>query len=658
MIGASTRWVVTVALLASSAAAAQDRPPIYVAGEESDALLALRNDEEALFRHSQSLVEVDRQPLLGLPAGLTSVVPEPRPLVAEGADVRWLDGLELPDLPVRWQEQVVRYLEYFKESRRGRSLMGAWLRRSTRYGAMIREVLTRHELPEDLRCVAMAESGFDPTVRSGRGAVGMWQFVARTGEEYGLHANRWIDSRMDPEASTDAAARYLADLHRRFGSWELAFAAYNMGYGALLRSIRKYNTNDYWVLAELEAGLPFETTIYVAKIMACSVVMRNPTRFGYEEFTRDPPIEVERFEVPGGTPLAMVARAARVSTDEIQALNPELRRGRVPPRMARQVRVPASSAEAFAARWNSVRRQVPAHQPYTVRFGEDLDDVAHRFRTREATLQEMNAIEADERIGAGTVLLVPAGEPRDLPQEERPSIAVPEGRFAMGGRRRIFYRASRSDSLDTIARFFAVSEADLRRWNHVDPDARLQHGMFLQIFAPPEVDLSQAVVLREDQVDLVTMGTEDFFQHFEETQGRIRFRYRVVEGDTVNGLANRFGLSAGSIARINRFSRRSDLVPGQEVLIYAEESRVPASYRPAARSTPDPEAPVGSAPPDAPGSATDETGEAAEEAGNDEDDGEADDGGDDHGGDDEPGADDSLDEEDGDPDAPPAEPAS
>lgn len=574
-----------VGLVASSlvavstpASAQPTRPPLYVSGEESEALAALREDEEALFLRSQSLVSIDNRPMTGLPAGLTSAVPENREVVS-GADVRWLDGLNLPDLPVRWQEQVVRYLEYFKESRRGRSLMRAWMQRSTRYGSMIREVLQRHQLPEDLRCVAMAESGFDPTVRSRRGAVGMWQFVSRTGEEYGLSSNRWIDLRMDPEASTDAAARFLSDLHDRFGSWELALAAYNMGYGAMLRSIRKYNTNDYWVLAELEAGLPFETTIYVAKIMACAVVMRNPERFGYDDLTRDPPIEVERFEVPGGTPLGMVARAARVELDEIRALNPELRRGRVPPQHARRVRVPATAASTFASRWNRTRRRAPAEQPYVIRFGEDLDDVAYRFSTRESSLKEMNGIEDGERVGPGSVLMVPAGEPRERPLNERPQVAVPDGHFAMADRRRVFYRTSRADSLESIARFFQVSVADLRRWNHVDPDAELQRGMFLQIFAPRAVDLSQAVVLSEGQVDVITVGTERFFQEYEEGQGRVRFRYRCVEGDTMRSLANRFGLSVGSIARINRFSRRTDLVAGQEVLIYAEASRVPARYR-------------------------------------------------------------------------------
>ena len=77
------------------------------------------------------------------------------------------------------------------------------------------------------------------------GAAGLWQFVRGTGEELGLTVNHWVDLRLDPQASTQAGARYLGMLRERFGTWELAFAAYNMGYGALLRAIRKYNTNDY-----------------------------------------------------------------------------------------------------------------------------------------------------------------------------------------------------------------------------------------------------------------------------------------------------------------------------------------------------------------------------------------------------------------------------
>src|SRR5690606_6418699 len=128
--------------------------------------------------------------------------------------------------------------------------------------------------------------------------------------------------RLDPERSTQAAARYLAQLHERFGTWELAFAAYNMGYGALLRSIRKYNTNDYWTLAHLEAGLPFETNLYVAKILACAIVAHNPERFGLADLQREEPIRWETVRVSGGVSLSLVARVVGSDAQTIGSLNP------------------------------------------------------------------------------------------------------------------------------------------------------------------------------------------------------------------------------------------------------------------------------------------------------------------------------------------------
>lgn len=548
----------------------------FVAGDESPALEALRRAEWEMFGAGTALVEI--APMgVGVPAAASSV--PPARVVERGASAApWLEGLALPDMPLRYHDQVIRYLQYFREDTRGRALMRAWLRRSTRYGAMIEQTLEGEGLPRDLRCVAMAESGFDPTVRSHRGAVGMWQFVARTGNEYGLRQDRWLDERMDPVASTRAAARMLGDLHRRFGRWELALAAYNMGYGALLRAIRKYNTNDYWALAELEAGLPFETTVYVSKILACAVVMRNADTFGFGDVARDEAHEARDFLLPGGTTLAQVARAAGVDREVLASLNPHLRRGRVPPGAEYAVHVPAEHADTFAARWTRQRPSEPQPTAYAMRFGETLDDVAYRFRTTSRELVALNAIEDDERLGLGTVLLVPAVPPRERPAEE-PVVVVPDAPAPGGERERVFYRVSSGDQLDEIARFFRVGVDDLRRWNRVDPTAALHAGLVLQIHAPRSVDLSRAVVWRERQVRLLSLGSERFFDEYERAQGRVRFRYRVVEGDTVASIARRFGLSDGSLARINRFGRRTDLQPGQEVVVYAELERLPAAMR-------------------------------------------------------------------------------
>ena len=351
---AATTWACLGLLALAGRARAQDGEAPLIDGAESAELRAMRLYDEELFG-ARPLTEpsspADRVRVSdGAPAATTDT-PPPIPAQTAGSshDLSYLRGLSLPDIPVRWDERVIEYLEFFRDDPRGRRHIAAWLRRVDRYGPTIRAALRAQGLPEDLIYVAMVESGFDPTARSGAGAAGMWQFVQRTGEELGLEVNHWVDRRLDPEASTVAAGRYLQMLHERFGTWELAFAAYNMGYGALLRAIRKYNTNDYWELSHLEAGLPFETNIYVSKILACAIIGHNRSRFGFGDLENEAPLRWDTVEVPGGIALGTLARAAGTNAATLRSLNPELRRTRVPPGAGPwRLRLPAGSADRFA----------------------------------------------------------------------------------------------------------------------------------------------------------------------------------------------------------------------------------------------------------------------------------------------------------------------
>jgi len=588
------RWVcvAVLAALVPTGVSAQERGDELVPGEESPELAALREMEEELFG-GQPLTRIDpagRVRVSDGPAAVTSDAPAPpRSGAPPARDAAWMQGLHLPDIPVRWDPRVVEYLEFFRDDPRGRNFIAAWLRRVDRYGPLIRRTLREQGLPTDVLFVAMVESGFDPFVRSHAGAAGMWQFVPGTGRELGLTINHWVDMRLDPRASTVAAARYLTMLHDRFGTWELAFAAYNMGYGALLRSIRKYNTNDYWALSHMEAGLPFETSLYVSKIIACAIVAHNRERFGFGDLAMEAPLEWDTVEVPGGVSLALIARAAGAEVDTIRRLNPGYRRGRTPPGAdARPVNVPAGSADEFARRWARIRPTRPVNRPHVMRFGETLGDLARERGTTEAALRELNEIEDDETVGAGWVLLAPVAREsrratRDEPTE-RPVVAVPPGQEAVEGRERVFYRVLRSDDIGSVSRFFRVGVEDIRRWNGIDPHARLQSGMYLQLFVEPDLDLSRAVVLSPDEVRVLVVGSEEFFAHHEGQNGRARFRYRVREGDTLTSIGRRFDISVGSLARINQIARNTTLHPGDRLVVYAEERRVPAAARRAARA--------------------------------------------------------------------------
>lgn len=581
-------WLVAGSVL-GQAPDGEDAVDALVAGPESPELRALRLMERELFGAAEPLdsaVEpAERVRISAGPSAVTTAVPPPPEVSAQPSrDLSYLRGLTLPDIPVRWDDRVIRFLEFFRDDPRGQQHIRAWMRRLERYGPTIRQTLERQQLPRDLIFVAMVESGFDPTARSYARAAGLWQFMKATGEELGLTVDHWVDLRLDPVRSTEAASRYLRQLYERFGRWELAFAAYNMGYGALLRSIRKYNTNDYWTLANLEAALPFETTIYVAKILACAIVAHNPERFGLDDLEPEEPIRWETVSVPGGVTLAQIARAAGTDQATLRALNPALRRGRTPPTAERfDVHIPPETRARFEERWARMRPREPVHRHHVLRFGETLADVARVTGTSESELRELNEIAEGERIGVGTTLLVPvARRPREEPREPV-VVAVPEGPREIPGRRRIFYRVVRGDQLEEIARFFRVEPDELTRWNALDPEAELQSGMVLQLFVDPAIDLSQALVLTPEECRILIVGSDEFFDYHEGQNGRLRIRYRVQEGDTLSTIGQRFGIATASLARINQISRRATLHPGDEIIVYAQPSRVPPELRPSAQ---------------------------------------------------------------------------
>src|SRR5690606_25953375 len=115
----------------------------------------------------------------------------------------------------------------------------AWLRRSGKYEPIVNQALSKRKLPKDLAAVAFIESGWWPTAKSSAGAMGLWQFMPQTARAYGLTVSDVYDERMSIWKSTAAAVEHLDDLHTRFQSWDLALAAYNMGYQGLERRVRE-----------------------------------------------------------------------------------------------------------------------------------------------------------------------------------------------------------------------------------------------------------------------------------------------------------------------------------------------------------------------------------------------------------------------------------
>jgi membrane-bound lytic murein transglycosylase D len=515
-------------------------------------------------------------------------------------DSDWLRSLKLPELPVRWDPQVLRYLDYFKNDSRGRSIMSNWLRRAGRFRSLFSTVLDREGLPKDLFYVAMVESGFEPGARSPVGAGGVWQFMPGAARAYGLEVGYWVDARRDPERSVEAAARYLKDLYVRFGSWHLVFAAYNAGYGAVLKSITRYNTNDYWELCHHEAGLPWESSLYVPKILAAAIVGHNLEAFGYADIVPDPPFAYDKVQVPAGTGLAAVARAIKAKPEVIAALNPQMIRERTPPDRGKiELRIPAGTSSLFAEGFERSRGGGEHLETVTLRFGETLDDVAKARGISVRELRRLNSVKDTGELRAGVAIVVPqkvskagAKEAATLASTSPVSgttavegdgnaaiplsadddeilVAVPDQVFNYEGRERVFYRTRDGDTLDDIAEAVGVRPDDLVDWNSLDVTAKLHPKMVLQIFVRKDFDPTQIVLLDPARVRVVTLGSQEFLDLEAARRGKKRLVIEAKAGDTLVRMGRRYGLTVGDLARINHFASNTALQGGQKVVVYS-----------------------------------------------------------------------------------------
>jgi membrane-bound lytic murein transglycosylase D len=251
------------------------------------------------------------------------------------------------DLPVTYNKKVSKWVHHYQS--RGQKWFREWLARSSKYMPFIQAELQRANMPMDLAFMVMIESGFSASAVSHAEAVGPWQFIAPTGNRYGLQKNWWLDERRDLKKSTQAAIRYLKDLREEFGSWYLVAASYNMGEAGLRRQIKKHQTKDYWTLVQ-KGALPEETQEYVPKILAAMLIAKAPNLYGFRDIEKLDPLDYEVVSVPGGTDLDGVADHLGVTRKSLKDLNAEILLGYIPRQIESHfIRVPKGASTMVSA---------------------------------------------------------------------------------------------------------------------------------------------------------------------------------------------------------------------------------------------------------------------------------------------------------------------
>ncbi|HEY7510556.1 MAG TPA: lytic transglycosylase domain-containing protein [Vicinamibacteria bacterium] len=219
----------------------------------------------------------------------------------------------------------------------------AWLARMGRYASTISTALRDKGMPQDLVYLAMIESGFNPTAYSHAHAAGIWQFIKETGMRYGLDINRAVDERNDPVKATEAALRYLGDLHERFDSWYLAAAAYNTGENRIGRIMREETGSERGTDADyyrIWSRLPRDTRDYVPAMIAAARIAKDPATYGFEDVEPLAPWAFQEVVARPATPLAKLAKSVGTTVKELKSLNPHLKLDRTRNDEDMVVRVP------------------------------------------------------------------------------------------------------------------------------------------------------------------------------------------------------------------------------------------------------------------------------------------------------------------------------
>lgn len=440
-------------------------------------------------------------------------------------------------------DRVQYFLDFFQGPARERFTV--WLRRMPRYEPMIRSELAAQGLPEDLVYLALIESGFSNTAVSRASATGMWQFMRGTARMYGLRVDSWVDERRDPYLATHAAARHLRDLRDRFGSVYLAAAAYNAGGGKVSRSLSRLSDEEddslnsdatFFRLYDTR-HLRQETRDYVPKLIAAALIAKEPEKYGFPDFSDSvtyPPVQWDSLRVPDATGLDVIARLADTTVAAIRELNPKYLRLATPPGSPSVIRVPLGKGEkvqlAYAALPPSKR--VSFHEHFVAR-GETMSHIAQRYHVSLHELKEANPRVNANRLRIGQRLIVPTGGV----VVARDAAAAEDRRAEIRRSVSATHTVRAGETLSEIAETYHVSVASLKSWNGLRSNT---------------IRVGQKLRIRSTGSRSSSSGGS----------------YHIVRrGETISGLAARYGVSQRALLEANGLTSRSVIKAGSRLKI-------------------------------------------------------------------------------------------
>jgi membrane-bound lytic murein transglycosylase D len=426
-----------------------------------------------------------------------------------------------------------------------------WLSRAETYFPMIEQILAEEGVPDELKYLAMIESGLNPTARSWAQAGGIWQFITATGRAYGLQVNQWVDERNDPEKATRAAARHLKDLHRMFGGdWQLALAGYNCSPARIRRAMNRAEarlgrTPTFW---DIYNDIPAETKNYVPMFIATALVASNPDAFNLRQVEPGPQYTYDLGPVPRMVSLNDIARLANTDVNTLRALNPELQRQMTPPgNGSYQLRFPTGHYTLFAAAANEKPLpQQTTTAEYTVRRGDTLGKIATQYGTSVSALVGANNL-SSTTVRVGQKLNVPTNAVESSPVIA--SVSASDAMTISYGRRNM-----RAVPIPTTGATLPA----VRQASAVNPQ---------QSQAQSRTPVAAANLTTSGPAPAAAPARSTTNTSSAAARNTTRVVYRVRNGDNLTAIATRYGVTVQQIREWNNL-RGSTIRVGQNLTIH------------------------------------------------------------------------------------------
>ena len=430
------------------------------------------------------------------------------------------------------------------------------------YMPIFDETFNKHDLPEELKAMAIIESAMNPLAVSRAGAKGMWQFMYATAKMYGLHIDSFVDERMDPFKAADAAARYLQDAYEIFGDWNLAIASYNCGAGNVNKAIRRSGgKRAFW---DIWPYLPRETRGYVPAFVGALYAMTYYKEHGIKPEAIEMPIHVDTFKINKQLHLKQVAELTGAPLEELKNLNPQYRHDIIPGNSKEYIlRLPYTYTNAFIEHEDSVytHKYDEFFNPttikkiqdgadgerivYVVKNGDYLGRIASRNRCTVAQIKRWNGLKSNNiRVGQRLVIYRGGGGPSTSSSSSSTTAAASSSSSSstQSSAPTGTYTVKSGDTLSGIATRHGVTVNQLKQWNGLTSN-NIRVGQKLKLNSSSSASAASA------------SSSGDYST------------YTVKSGDSLYSIAKNYsGVSAQDIMNFNGMSS-SNIKPGMKIKI-------------------------------------------------------------------------------------------